>query len=464
MGSTVFVYYTQILPDGTRVQHRCLSGLYAIEISKPRAHKPLQPFRTRLAAEAPTGEPPLHPERSPTRRVAPRPQRFVDRLASLNYPYGMSRCPFMSDMDPVRSEFLLENQEFLFLAELHEGETLRRRDELCREAAASGHPAPLTTEELAAACRIAWRNNSRCIGRLHWKSLHVRDRRDVHTAEGIFESLVEHVVLAQADGRIRPVMTVFAPAERGGRAARIWNHQLFGYAGYKSADGEILGDPKNEPFTKLALELGWEAPSERTAFDLLPWVIAGADQRPRVVEFPGNLAGQIPIRHPHLAWFVDLGLKWYAVPVLSDMCFHVASTDFRAAPFNGWYMGTEIAARNLADVRRYNMLPLIAERMGLDTSRPASLWKDRALLELNAAVLHSYEQDGVRMVDHHTASEEFVRFLSMEKAAGREVSARWDWIVPPMSPATTPVFHMSMKETPGNPEFRIQEPAWEDGR
>jgi nitric-oxide synthase len=366
-------------------------------------------------------------------------------------------------MDPVRSEPVIENEEFLFLAELHEGEALRRRGEACREAAESGSPAPLTSEELAAACRIAWRNNSRCIGRLHWKSLHVRDRRDVRTAEGISENLVEHVGLAQSDGRIRPVMTVFAPAERGGRAARIWNHQLFGYAGYRSADGEILGDPKNEQFTKLALELGWQAPSERTAFDMLPWIIAGADERPRVMEMPDGLAREVRIRHPHLEWFADLGLQWYAVPVLSDMCFRAAGTDFRAAPFNGWYMGTEIAARNLTDVLRYNMLPRIAERMGLDTSRPSTLWKDRALLELNVAVLHSYEQDGVRMVDHHTASEEFIRFLSMEKAAGREVSARWDWIVPPMSPATTPVFHMSMKETAGSPEFRMQEQAWEGG-
>jgi len=366
-------------------------------------------------------------------------------------------------MDPVRSEPLLDNQEFFFLAELHEGGALRRREASCREAAESGRPAPLTSEELTAACRIAWRNNSRCIGRLHWKSLHVRDRRGVCTAEGIFENLVEHVRLAQSDGRIRPVMTVFAPAEQGRRAARIWNHQLFGYAGYRSADGEILGDPKNEQFTKLALELGWQAPSTRTAFDLLPWIIAGADERPRLMEMPGGLAREVRIRHPQLAWFADLGLKWYAVPVLSDMCFRAAGTDFRAAPFNGWYVGTEIAARNLTDVRRYNMLPLIAERMGLDTSHPATLWKDRALLELNAAVLHSYEQEGVRMVDHHTASEEFIRFLSTEKAAGRDVSARWDWIVPPMSPATTPVFHMSMKETPGSPEFRIQEPAWEGG-
>ena len=33
--------------------------------------------------------------------------------------------------------------------------------------------------------------------------------------------------------------------------------------------------------------------------------------------------------------------------------------------------------------------------MGLDTSRDRTLWRDRALLELNVAVLHSYEKAGV---------------------------------------------------------------------
>ena len=66
-------------------------------------------------------------------------------------------------------------------------------------------------------------------------------------------------------------------------------------------------------------------------------------------------------------------------------------------------MGTEIGARNLADHDRYNMLPAIAEIFNLDTTKHASLWRDRALVELNIAVLHSFKEDGVSIVDHHTA-------------------------------------------------------------
>jgi len=57
-------------------------------------------------------------------------------------------------------------------------------------------------------------------------------------------------------------------------------------------------------------------------------------------------------------------------------------------------MGTEIGARNLGDVNRYNLLPVIAERMGLDTRSDRTLWKDRALVELNVAVLSSFARHG----------------------------------------------------------------------
>ena len=38
-----------------------------------------------------------------------------------------------------------------------------------------------TSDELAYGARIAWRNSTRCIGRLHWKSLTVRDLRHLST-------------------------------------------------------------------------------------------------------------------------------------------------------------------------------------------------------------------------------------------------------------------------------------------
>jgi nitric-oxide synthase len=370
----------------------------------------------------------------------------------------MNDCPFHPTADPASSA---APDELAFLAEAHGGAVLAERLAVCRQALAAGTPAPLTAAELTLVARVAWRNHARCIGRLYWRTLLVRDERHLDTSDAIAASLREHLTMAQSDGAVRPVMTVFAPPTReGGAAPRIWNHQLCAYAGYRGRAGAVLGDPKNIALTEHALALGWKAPAVRTAFDLLPWIIAGADGRTKVFPLESGWVREVQLRHPELAWFTELGLRWYAVPVVTDMRLRVAGTDYPAAPFNGWYMSTEIAARNLADTDRYNLLPLVADRLGLDRRSDRTLWKDRALLELNAAVLHSFEADGVKLVDHHTASAEFLKFCEREKNEGREVSARWDWIVPPMSPATTPVFHQPMREFPSTPDFHYQEPAW----
>ena len=56
-----------------------------------------------------------------------------------------------------------------------------------------------------------------------------------------------------------------------------------------------------------------------------------------------------------LPWFEELGLRWYALPAVANMLFDCGGLQFPAAPFNGWYMGTEIGARDLCDTQRYNI-------------------------------------------------------------------------------------------------------------
>ncbi len=374
----------------------------------------------------------------------------------------MSQCPFhLQPSTPTSPKSVADEvdptAELAFLEEVYPaGVELKRRARLAAAIAAE-QAAPLTSQELIWAGRIAWRNHARCIARLHWRSLIVRDHRGLETPEAIAASLREHLILAQGDGAVRSYLTVFAPAERaGGPAPRIWNSQLCGYAGYLGTGGTILGDPANTPFTDLALQLGWQRPKNPTAFDLLPWIISGRDGQPRLFPLPQGLVREVPIHHPDHSWFEALGLRWYAVPVITQMRFRAAGTDYPAAPFNGWYMGTEIGSRNLGDTHRYNLLPLIADRLGLDRRRSRSLWQDRALLELNHAVLHSYAAAGVKMVDHHTASEEFIKFRDQEASRGRAISARWDWIVPPMSASATRVFHTPMSEFATTPDFHHQ--------
>ena len=78
---------------------------------------------------------------------------------------------------------------------------------------------------------------------------------------------------------------------------------------------------------------------------------------------------EVPLAHPDLPWFAELGLRWHAVPAISNMRLSIGGVDYPLAPFSGWYMGTEIGARNFADADRYNQIPVIAQRMGLDTRR-----------------------------------------------------------------------------------------------
>jgi nitric-oxide synthase len=142
----------------------------------------------------------------------------------------------------------------------------------------------------------------------------------------------------------------------------------------------------------------------------------------------------------------------------------IGGVHYPLTPFNGWYMGTEIGARNLADVERYNMLPVVAARMGLDTSSEATLWRDRALVELNRAVLWSFARAGVRITDHHTEARRFLAHVEQERRAGRPTPADWTWIVPPMSGGATPVFHRYYYEADQRPNFYLDDDARELGR
>jgi nitric-oxide synthase, bacterial len=315
-----------------------------------------------------------------------------------------------------------------------------------------------TSDELAYGAKVAWRNSVQCIGRIFWQSLTVRDMRHLSSAEEIFTALVEHIQLATNGGSIRPTITIFAP-NQGSNGIRIWNPLLIRYAGYRQPDGSIIGDPAQVEFTELLLKMGW-AGGARTPFDLLPLVIQMPGQRPQIFELPPEIVMEVPLTHPDYSWFAELGLKWHALPAVSNMRLEIGGISYGAAPFNGWYMGAEIGSRNLGDTQRYNLLPIVAERMGLSLTSKLSLWKDRALVELNAAVLHSFTQHGVSIVDHHSASSQFIRHIEREAELGRSVPADWGAIVPPISASATEVFHRDYENVCLKPNFFKQPEPW----
>jgi nitric-oxide synthase len=321
-------------------------------------------------------------------------------------------------------------------------------------------PTGLSFEELEAMAQLAWRNNHRCIGRLFWQSLECLDERAAACADEVFEACVRHLRHSTNGGRIRNTVTVFHPAERGDRGIRIWNRQLIRYAGYRLENGSVLGDPEQVGMTAKVMEMGWRSPEQKSPFDVLPLVIEYPGEKPRWYELPEDAVLQIEITHPDYPWFADMNLKWHALPAVSDMALVGNGLRFTAAPFSGYYMATEIACRNFGDEKRYDLLPRIARQMGLDVNSKRSLWKDRAMIELNAAVLHSYRRAGVSMVDHHTASEQFMRHVANEEICGRDVPGDWSWLVPPLSGSACPVFHRYYSSKRPEPAFVDQPRAW----
>jgi nitric-oxide synthase len=334
-----------------------------------------------------------------------------------------------------------------------------------------------TSRELTFGAKLAWRNASRCIGRLYWRSLLVLDRRSARTGDEIHADLVRHLEIAAGTqattagsdagdgtqgGAIRPVISIFAPAEPGKPFARVWNDQLIRYAGYRATDGTITGDPSQQEFTAAMEAMGWRG--KGSPFDILPLAIEVPGRPVQLYELPEHAILEVPLVHPEFAWFAELGLRWHAVPAIANQRLSIGGVSYPLAPFNGWYMGAEIGARNLGDQQRYNLLPVMAKLMGLDMTSEATLWRDRALVELNRAVLHSFSRAGVKMTDHHTESARFMEHLRREDRAGRRVPADWTWIVPPLSGSVTPVFHRYYDEADQRPNFYLDEEARVLGR
>ncbi|VVC89726.1 unnamed protein product [Leptidea sinapis] len=375
---------------------------------------------------------------------------------------SLMAIPGRGDIPRLPDEVLNDAKDFLgqYFASIRRANTPAHeaRWRVVQEEVAKTGTYQLTTTELVFGAKLAWRNASRCIGRIQWSKLQVFDCRQVTTTSGMFEALCNHIKYSTNKGNIRSAITVFPQRTDGKHDYRIWNSQLISYAGYRQPDGTVLGDPMHCEFTELCLKLGWKP--TRTAWDILPLVLSANGKDPDYFEIPRDLVMEIHMTHPTCEWFEELQLRWYALPAVSSMRFDCGGIEFTANAFNGWYMSTEIGCRNFCDVNRLNMLEKVAEKMGLDTRTPVNLWKDKALVEVNVAVLHSFQQQNATIVDHHTASESFIKHLDNENRLRSGCPADWIWIVPPMSSSITPVFHQEMALYYLRPSYEYQEPAW----
>ncbi|KAM4615802.1 nitric oxide synthase 1 [Polymixia lowei] len=332
-----------------------------------------------------------------------------------------------------------------------------RLEEVTKEIEASG-TYQLKDTELIYGAKHAWRNAARCVGRIQWSKLQVFDARDCTTAHGMYNYICNHIKYATNKGNLRSAITIFPQKTDGKHDFRVWNSQLIRYAGYKQPDGQILGDPANVEFTEICIQQGWKAPKGR--FDVLPLLLQANGNDPELFEIPEDLILEVKITHPKYDWFKDLNLKWYGLPAVSNMLLEVGGLEFTGCPFSGWYMGTEIGVRDFCDSSRYNILEEVANMMALDTRKTSSLWKDQALVEINIAVLYSFQSAKVTIVDHHSATESFMKHMENEFRVRGGCPGDWVWIVPPMSGSITPVFHQEMLNYRLTPSFEYQADPW----
>jgi nitric-oxide synthase, bacterial len=267
-----------------------------------------------------------------------------------------------------------------------------------------------TAAELAYGARIALRDSGWCASGVPWRRLKVRDLRGLRKAAAVAAECWAHLRVAAGGGELTPLITVFAPDTPDLPGPRIWNDQLHGYAGH--ADGAaVLGDRRYAGFTAAARELGWQPPQRPTRFDPLPLVVETAQEGPTVFELPADARFEVPLTHPDLPWFAELGLRWSAAPVIANLELRIGGLCYPAAPFNTWHIGTEIGTRALADESGYGIAAEVARRLGLDTSSERTLWRDRVIVECNRAVLHSFDTAGVPITDHHAEAAHRLAWL-----------------------------------------------------
>ena len=308
-----------------------------------------------------------------------------------------------------------------------------------------------TSEEIEIGAQLAWRNSAKCIGRIAWKTLIVRDKRHIDKPEDIFEEVKEHLKLATARTNIQSVMTVFKPRGNATLGTRFWSSQYIRYAAYKDTSGTIMGDPANLELTEYLLKNKlWTPPEPKTPFDVLPLVIKDPNRKyPDVFELPKDCIFEVPIEHPTKPNVTKLGYKWTSVPAISNFKMNLGGVLYQNIPFNGWFVTTEIV-RNL--IERYDVAPSVAQACDIDPST-TSIYRNLVSCELEIAIEHSFKKNGFTIVDPHTVGKSFCTHVRREREQfGRECPAQWSWIGGLVGP-NNPTWHLEMRDFLVRPQY-----------
>eukprot|EP01051_Picozoa_sp_SAG22_P006089 SAG22_NODE_387_length_11302_cov_333.169597_2_plen_760_part_00 len=330
-----------------------------------------------------------------------------------------------------------------------------------------------TFEELEFGVRLAWRNAPRCINRIQWKNLQLLDCRMAKTPDEVFECCIDHLRAAYYGGVITSTISVFPQKPPGSRGTRIWNAQLMSFAGYAvDLDGsekahlsgpehDILGDPASLQFTEVCEALGWTPPRNKSPYDLLPIVIECTGYPVAMFELPADIVTIVQITHPRHPELTSVDMRWYHIPALSDFAVDIGGVVYSCAPFNGWYMETEIC-RDLLDVQRYNFTDTIIKALDIDDDS-SSFAYDTVQLIVNQAIMSSFGRLNISIVGHDVCSQGFMKFFRNEMAVRKRCPGDWVWLVPPAGGSMSPVFHQEMLNYQLKPFYCLQPHVWENG-
>ena len=316
-----------------------------------------------------------------------------------------------------------------------------------------------TTNELSWACKTAWRNAPRCVGRSMWKTLALRDERGTNpTCKDIFDTICKNLRETFNNGKIIPTAVIFEQRrwnKREGTGIRIWNTVILGFAGHEQENGDVFGDPKGVFLCNVAKSMGWNPKEDR--FELLPLVITDGNENTEMFELPEDIKRfTVEIRHPTIPAITNMGLKWYAVPSVASMMLEAGGIQYTCATIAGFFQDTEVSVLNLLNYGRYGLLETTGRAMGLDVTTNTNFWKMEVSLEMTRAVFESYRAAGVTIVDHLTISENFHSFMKEEIRIRGGCPTDWLWVVPPLSGGLVPTFHNEMLRYTLSPSYEYQ--------
>uniref|UniRef100_A0A8B9R6I7 Nitric oxide synthase n=1 Tax=Astyanax mexicanus TaxID=7994 RepID=A0A8B9R6I7_ASTMX len=330
---------------------------------------------------------------------------------------------------PLATDFI--NQYYTSIKRCGSKAHVDRLEEVKKEIETSG-TYQLKDTELIYGAKHAWRNAARCVGRIQWSKLQVFDARDCTTAHGMFNYICNHIKYATNKGNLRYALEQFIALDFMDLGAFVLQA-----ASYRQP-------PVGSVLQAICIQQGWKAPKGR--FDVLPLLLQANGNDPELFEIPDDLVLEVNITHPKF-------------PVKSSgLLMSLVGVFFLRVVYRGYFRRwhtckeTEMIFRCLETE--------VATMMGLDTRKTSSLWKDQALVEINIAVLYSYQVSKVTIVDHHSATESFIKHMENEYRVRGGCPGDWVWIVPPMSGSITPVFHQEMLNYRLTPSFEYQPDPW----